>query len=466
MSNVSFNANYGNYYLPTYVKDVENVAKYVYGTQVVPQKESVMEGAGGMLAFSGIIEGFNALSWFGNNKGNLPEAFKKGKDAVKAGTKTFVDTFSKGGWHNASIYKNAWMNYSANLVKESLPDFAKKAYSPEAKKLFNEAAKLAEKAASTPAKATELMNKANKTLAQAKVASAGAKNIYAGKGILGHIGNGFRRIGSGISKVTGLSKLTTAVNKFATKSPIVAKVLKVGKGAGIDLIITGGIELATQVVPTFKELGVAKGLKQLFKSSTTTIASAGGWAAGAAIGGAIGSVLPVAGTLVGSIIGGTLSMLGGAVVSGLATKGAKALVGENELDKQKAKDAQQLAKSNNTQAVQEVMITAAQRLKEEGVDSEENKIVAQSLNNLASTLPMETSEKQVQQNQPVQTVQTVQRPQVQQNVQAQPPKQDELTIQQQILLKNAEMNEQKLAQQLKQIQQSNMNYTNVTNPFA
>ena len=116
-------------------------------------------------------------------------------------------------------------------------------------------------------------------------------------------------------------------------------------GAGMMMAIDGGVELLTNVVPTFSQLGVGAGLKQLGKSTVKVAAGTAGWlggdAAGKAIGSAIGTLIcPGIGTAIGGFIGG---FLGGMVGCSLAGRLTKKVVGPSELEKHQKEQTQQYA---------------------------------------------------------------------------------------------------------------------------
>lgn len=108
-----------------------------------------------------------------------------------------------------------------------------------------------------------------------------------------------------------------------------------GTGAGWMAVIDAALETFTQVIPTFKQVGAEAGFKQIAKSGAKVVAGAAGWVAGdvagRAAGAAIGTLIaPGIGTAIGSFVGG---FIGGILGSAAASKGARALVGKNELEK-------------------------------------------------------------------------------------------------------------------------------------
>ena len=145
-----------------------------------------------------------------------------------------------------------------------------------------------------------------------------------------------------------LAKLGTT-QTASTTANIAGKVGRFGKvgklmktsGAGAMLAINAAIETFTEVVPTFKELGAKKGMKQVGKSAVkvglTTAGYIAGAKGGAALGAAIGSVFPG----VGTAIGGAIGFVGGLLGSFVAGKIAGKITGKSE--RQIAKEQQEKA---------------------------------------------------------------------------------------------------------------------------
>lgn len=132
-------------------------------------------------------------------------------------------------------------------------------------------------------------------------------------------------IGKILDKIPGYTKLrSTGIGQAMGKS-----------GAGWMAVMEGGMELVTNVVPTFQTLGAGAGFKQLGKSTVKVAAGAAGWVAGDAIGKGIGATIgtaicPGVGTAIGTFVGG---FLGGILGSAVAGKAAKAITGKSELEK-------------------------------------------------------------------------------------------------------------------------------------
>ena len=117
-------------------------------------------------------------------------------------------------------------------------------------------------------------------------------------------------------------------------------------GAGWMIAIEGAISTFTEIVPTFKQLGAGAGIKQVGKTATTVAAGAAGWTAGEVFGSAAGAAIgtaicPGVGTAIGKFIGG---FVGGTIGMHFARKGAKAITGKSELEKNAETQSQNIAK--------------------------------------------------------------------------------------------------------------------------
>lgn len=370
------------------INDIENLSGYVVGTNIAKQSDGPFSGMGIMLGIGGAMEAYKGAKWAKNNWGHLGEGWQKGMDTFHSDLAFKKELFENGGWKNIDTYKNLWNRHSAKTVLDCIPEeskLAKLVETPEVLKAkaayekARKAANLAKEANGT--RASKLLQYADAKLAEGRFLAHGQVGP-AEKGI----GGFFSKIGKAIGKWTGFSKANGAIKELAVKSPTTAKVLKFGKGNGIFLAITGAVELFTQVIPSFTQLGAAKGSKQLVKSTVKTGASVGGWAAGAAIGGAIGSVIPGAGTIIGGAIGALCGLAGGMIGSWAATKGAEAIVGKNELDIAKEEQAQKLTQQakKDPRALQQLMAAAGQKLQTEGVDTPDGKTAFGSLSKLTA----------------------------------------------------------------------------------
>lgn len=392
VNGVNFSGGYNN--ISQYsTKDIENLAKYALGTNIVTPDEGPMSGMGMMLGIGGAMEAFKGGKWAWNHKDNLKGGWQEGVEAYKTDLAAKKELFSNGGWKSAETYKNVWNNYSAKTVLEGIPEAAKMAKLEEAAKeakevnnaknaidAYKEAGKFANEAktAKTSEAAREALKKANDALAR-------ARNFSHLNSVATEATTTWGKVSKGLGKYTGVTKLNGFMAKTATESPLMAKALKFGKGNGWFVAITGGIELLTQVIPSFTQLGAGSGTKQLVKSTAKTAASVGGWVAGMTAGAAVGSIIPGAGTVIGGAIGALCGLFGGCLGSWAATKATESIVGKNELDIAKEKQAEEMAieAKKDPKAIQQLMAAAAQRLDQEGKESEDAKIAFGSLQKIA-----------------------------------------------------------------------------------
>lgn len=127
---------------------------------------------------------------------------------------------------------------------------------------------------------------------------------------------------------TGLTKANIAVKTSAVKGGYAKFLPKALKGTPATVVVTLALEAPT-VYQTYKQLGAAKGTKQLVKSTAIAGAGVAGYALGSlALGAAVGSVVPIAGTAVGAIVG----LVGGLIGAwGADTLARKLLPSELEL---------------------------------------------------------------------------------------------------------------------------------------
>ncbi len=136
---------------------------------------------------------------------------------------------------------------------------------------------------------------------------------------------------------------TQTVGKTAGKLGKVRNLLS-SSGAGIMLVFSGISECISEVIPTFKELGVKKGFKQIGKSAVKvlgdTIGFIGGEQVGVALGTAIGTAIFPG---IGSAVGAACGFIGGFLGSWAMGKVTKAITGKTE---------REIAKEQQTQEVQ------------------------------------------------------------------------------------------------------------------
>ncbi len=139
-------------------------------------------------------------------------------------------------------------------------------------------------------------------------------------------------------------------------------------GAGFMLALSGIIEAATEVVPTFKELGAKKGIKQAGKSAVKVAGDTFGFIAGEQVGTAVGTaigtaIFPGVGTAIGAAVG----FIGGMLGSFAMGKLTKAVTGKSEREKVQEQQEQQQAQeiANNDELYNELKNEAEAKIKEE-----------------------------------------------------------------------------------------------------
>lgn len=186
-----------------------------------------------------------------------------------------------------------------------------------------------------------------------------------------------------------LGKIGTKLNKLTNgKFGSISKFMK-SSGAGMMLVFSGIIEGFTEVVPTFKELGTEKGLKQLGKSTIKIIGDTAGFIAGEQAGMAIGSAIgtaicPGIGTAVGAVCG----FVGGILGSFTAGKITKAITGKSEREianeQKNNENGKQIA--NNTETSDTTQAIQNTQLAENVLDQDSEKAL-QEIENLNVTNP-------------------------------------------------------------------------------
>ena len=402
--NVSFNGTTNK--IP--IKDLENMARYYVGSNVTTPEETLGQAVGGLLLFEGAATGFKGAKWLSNSRlgaydatltGEALRTAKKAADPFKNGegfktaftntknafgqvvetTKTNLNStkqlLSNGAWKNANTYKNIWKNTQATSFIKSIQqskiynglddiikagtDAAAVSKATQAKAAYDTAIQMAGKVGAHPETA---MKVANKYLTQAEALAHGQIKATSKLG----------KIFKPFSKISG------AIKNFATKSPLTAKLLRGLKGNGLFVAISGGIELISNVIPTFKEIGVESGVKQVVKSTVKVAADVGAFAGGMKIGATVGAAI---GGPVGAVIGAVGGAVLGGVFSWIASKITKKVLGPDELEKHREEQAMQIAKeaNNNSEAANELMTLTTQKLQAEGVATEDAQIAYNSL---------------------------------------------------------------------------------------
>lgn len=379
VKNVSFTGGYS----AQQVRDLENVVKYATGTAINFQEEGPFTGQGLFMVGMPVVgAAWGGSKWLWNgykSKDGISGAW----EAYKAESKLNAEAFqaAQGIKGKYGLIERA---QDAKRIMGSMPSAEKLA------KLDNNTQSFYKKANEL----AELSTKGNQAQNSEKLVQLAEENFAKAKTIAkaAPATSMWEKFTRAVGKYTGFSKLSEGAEKLATKFPAVSKVMKHGKGAGIFLAIEAGLAVFTQIIPTFNELGVAKGLKQLGKSCVKVAARVGGWVAGEAVGTAGGALLgaqigliggPV-GAAIGGVIGGICGFAGGLLGQWAAGKAADAIVGKDELEIAKEEQAKKVMEeaSNNPQAMQEIMAAASNRLEQEGANSPDGKIAFNSLKKL------------------------------------------------------------------------------------
>lgn len=373
-------------------KDIQILAKYGLGATLVEVSDSPFSAAA--LPFIGVMGIQQVWPWLKENKKldanknwfqNWGQAIKDFNNTgnQEGGTKAMQEIRAAAGiadpkegyrvLTSRAAYSEGLQQHRLAKILESIPEDAK------LEKITSEGKEVIKGFYSDARAAAKVGN-----LEAAEEALAKANNLAHGE-----IPGFFGKFGKFVGKYTGYSSASGWFKKLAAseESPLLRKILPCMKGVGGFAILTGVAE-AFQIIPTFFELGIGSGLKQTGKSIVKGAASIGGWFAGEAAGASLGAVIgtavcPVVGTAAGAVIGGLVGIVGGFFGSWAAGKVADKVVGKNELDIAKEKQAQQLAKQAmvDPSTMQAVFGKVSKRLQEEG-DSDDTRLAFKSLKNL------------------------------------------------------------------------------------
>lgn len=361
-------------------ESAEKLYKYVSGQTIEQAPDTFKSNLKSSAGSAAVFEGLPVLFFLGRNvksKGAASKAMKaldganksafenllKGKDKLTQRLGDFIDTANNSKRMYADIKSDV------KTIRKS-QKAASKAQKLTAKANAKNSSKLAAKAEKLTAKSQKLAEgakSASSRIAETQVKAQTAK--AAGK--LGKFG------------------------KFMKSS-----------GAGVMLVFSGLIEGLTEVVPTFKELGKEKGIKQLGKSAvkvagdtfgfiageqigTALGAAAGSALAGTKIGAAIGSVVPGFGTILGAVAGCALGMVG----SWAMGKVTKSVTGKSEREIAQEQQNQQQAQNivNDTELIEQLKEAAIAKIEEEqattGKLSEDSIAAYQAIQNLETKNP-------------------------------------------------------------------------------
>ena len=352
------------------LKDLVNLAKYATG---VPLTDSATKlTVKDVASYPAMLCAYDGYSWLKSNKGQYKEAFakvvKNGKDANNV-LKT-------------SGIKGVLRVSDAKEILANIPDAeALKTLSANSQNLYKNAQKLAEQAIANP-KSKDALNQAIKSIAQADAATYAELNANP----TGFFGKA--------KKALGITKLNQASKDLSAKSTVFKKCKDAydNEAGTFMLVVEGGVEAVTNVIPTFKQLGFKKGMKQLGRSVVKTITSVAGWVAGSVLGSKLGSVVgaAVGNNKIGAVVGAVASKVGsyavGTIGQHYARKGADKVLGKSELEKAQVEQAQLIAEAaqNDPEVFDALVEQAAQRLAMEGEDTPESMAVNSTLRNLVA----------------------------------------------------------------------------------
>lgn len=390
-------------------KDIQILAKYGLGATLIDPDEGPLSGAN--LPFFALMGAQQAFPWFKQTKKLDPSLnwFQNWGKAIKdlnpEGTKSMIAVRNAAGikdykegykaLSNLSAYSEGLHSFRLNKITESLPEIKKIEMLPEIKERGTQLHQII-----TDAVKKGDLKTAEENLAKLNDLTHGQVNGFFGK------------FGNRVGKYTGFSTISGWFKKTAAEgSPLLQKALPCLKGAGIWAAISGVTELFN-IVPAFAQGGIGSGLTQIGKSVVKTAASIGGWFGGEALGTSVGAVIgtalcPGIGTAAGAVVGGLVGVIGGFIGSWGAEKIAQKIVGKDEPELIKERQAKQLAQQAmvDPATLQGIFGKVNERLQSEG-DSADTRVAFKSLQNMGIS---------VDPSQPTQTVTGVQ-PQQQQAV--------------------------------------------------
>lgn len=378
-------------------KDIQILAKYGMGATLIDTDEGPLSGAN--LPMFVLMGGQQAFPWFKQNRKLDPNKnwFQNWGQALKnlneqeGGTKAMQEiraaagiTDVKEGYKalmSGAAYGKGLTSFRLSKITESLPDVEKLAKLPEIQ-----------------VKGTELHNVITEAVKSGDLATAETKLAELNKLTHGKVNGICGKFGNWVGRHTGFSAISGWFKKTAAEgSPLLQKVLPCVKGAGVWAAISGVTELFN-IVPAFAQGGIGSGLAQIGKSIVKTAASVGGWfggeAAGASLGAVIGTALcPGIGTAAGAVVGGLVGIVGGFLGSWGAEKIAQKIVGKDEPELIKERQAKQLAQQAmaDPATMKAIFGKVNERLQSEG-DSLDTRVAFKSLQNLGVSVdPSQTT---------------------------------------------------------------------------
>lgn len=387
VSNVNFNGSY--YSGQSYIQDLNRVACYTVGL-TRPEEEGPFAGFATMGYITLGLGGFQVIPALLNAKkqpGGLPKFWADQGDIYNKELTNVRGRLQNLG--NADTYKNFWSHFSIDKVKETIPGEEKLAKLTDLAYLSTAEGEKAKKAFDVYDRAKEVIGRAGKNPEESSKLLKEARQLITEGDALSHglikAEGKWGKFVEGFGKYTGTSKISGALKNLAAKSPAAASSLRFVKRSGGILALLSVVPELFKIIPAFG-LGADKGVKQLCKSGIGVAANLGGWVAGETAGMAIGSfICPGVGTLLGGVAGMFIGMIGGTLGAWAADKIVSPICGKSEVDVAKEEQAQKLAQeaSQSPEVAQQLMQAAAQKIQQEGADSEEAKLAFGSLQKLA-----------------------------------------------------------------------------------
>lgn len=373
--------------------DVQKLVKYVGGETLEQLPDTFTSATKDAVSGSLLFDGLPIFKLFRNNKkvnGLGSEHLAKLDQRTFENVKNLFNGEGKFGQRIADFVSN---NTKIKSEFDAVGSYVKT--TRKAEKAAAKATKAAAKAAEKGGFFSEVTaKKAAKKAAKAATKASTAKDAFLSATSQNAAKEGAKATG----KIAG---------KIGSKLGSFGKILK-SSGAGIMLVFSGIIEGATEVIPTFKELGAKKGMKQAGKSAvkvagdtagfvignqvgTALGAAAGSALAGTKLGAAIGSVVPGYGTAIGAVVGCICGFLG----SWVAGKITKKITGKSEREKAKEKQQKEQATeiSKNQKALDELKAITVQKIEEEkatGKVSKDSLIAQEALANIEKNNPFQT----------------------------------------------------------------------------
>ena len=390
-------------------KDYYRLASYATGAQInhnpfgVQELQSQLLFAGGTMALpiafkAGKATLWTAPKWAYKNFGNYTSAWQE----LMAKNKASKDAINYLKGNNIFETINNRSNYNSLLELEknlkSAPDYRtwSKLKTETARKKFinqgikaryyDEARQLIEKKKKKKLTGKELkahLKKVDEAIAKADLAVH--KAVTSGE-IKPATLRG--KAWAGVKKYTGYDAVNGALKKGATSSnKVVRNLAKGAKGGGLATAAIGLAIETPEIIETYKKCGAGKGTKQLAKTTAVVAAEGVGYAvgakvgaiAGAKVGATIGTCIggPV-GTAIGGAVGALIGVGTGILCSWAAGKGAKAMVGKSELEKQKEQEARKLAKDaiKSEEGKEKLLSKVEEKSKEEGGCTDDKVIAA------------------------------------------------------------------------------------------